>query len=94
MASRQVEVQRPDWSRKLPRPLTIPGVMRLEALLDVRELLRQFSDEHNSRSRWRYVERQITDAAASGDVSSASAALRMVMILEGMEWQEELDLKE
>ena len=31
--------RRPDWSLKLPRTLTIPRVMKLKTLDDVRELV-------------------------------------------------------
>jgi hypothetical protein len=32
-------VSRPDWSLPLPRPLTIPTVMKLSTLADVRDLV-------------------------------------------------------
>ena len=34
-------VSRPDWSRPLPRPLTIPEVMKLATLDDVRVLMQK-----------------------------------------------------
>jgi len=32
-------MSRPDWSRPLPRPLTIPTVMKLSTLVEVRDLV-------------------------------------------------------
>ena len=32
-------MSKPDWSRPLPRPLTIPTVMKLSTLADVRDLV-------------------------------------------------------
>jgi len=79
---------RPDWSRKLPRPLTIRGVMQLKTLGDVEALIRQLPAEHRRRSSWRYVEAAITDAARGDDVAGALAALRMVLMFECIVWNE------
>jgi hypothetical protein len=78
----------PDWSRKLSRPLTISGATQLKTLADVRELIRHLPDQHRRRPSWRYVEAEITDAACSGDVVGASAALRMVLTFECVVWAE------
>jgi hypothetical protein len=36
---RATKIPRPDWSRKLPRALTIPGIATINTLADVRELM-------------------------------------------------------
>ena len=41
-AYRRAMQKRPDWSRRLPRPLVIPKVMTLTTLADVRELMRHW----------------------------------------------------
>jgi hypothetical protein len=79
---------RPDWSRKLLRPLTISGVTQLKTLADVRELMRHLPAQHRRRPSWRYVKAEITDAARSGDVVGASAALRMALMFECVVWNE------
>jgi hypothetical protein len=38
-------VSRSDWSRPLPRPLTIPTVMHLSTLADVRDLVEKHLPE-------------------------------------------------
>ena len=77
---------RPNWSRALPRPLVIPGVMTLKTLADVRELMRHLPEDRRARSTWRYVAQQLAEAAV-GAASPADAAisLRLALMLENVE---------
>jgi hypothetical protein len=53
---RSVALSRPNWSRRLPRPLKIPTVMMLKTLADVRELIaRHLPAECRERDTWRHV---------------------------------------
>jgi hypothetical protein len=70
----------PDWSRKLPRPVTISGVMQLKTL--------DLPAQDHRRPSWRYVKAEITDAARSGDVVGASVALWMALMFECVVWNE------
>jgi len=54
--------KRADWSRKLPRSLTIPTVMTLKTLADVRELMRHLPAEHRERPTWRHVAAELEQA--------------------------------
>ena len=67
-------MSRPDWSRPLPRPLTVPTVMKLSTLADVRDLV------------GRHVSSQLA-AAAQGekDLLEICVSLRLVLALEGVE---------
>jgi hypothetical protein len=76
-----------DWSRPLPRPLVIPSVMTLRTLGDVRELMRHLPTEHRSRPTWRHVAAELDKAAASADTADVSTALRMVLMLEKVEFR-------
>ena len=77
---------RPDWSRALPRPLVIPSVMTLRTLADVRELMRHLPEDRRARSTWRYVARQLADAAAgAADPADAAISLRLALMLENVE---------
>src|SRR5271169_4116350 len=67
---------RPNWSRTLPRPLKIPGVMDLKTLADVRTLLGHLPKETRAKSTWRHVEAELKKAGA--DTAQVSIALQMV----------------
>ena len=76
-------MSRPNWQRPLPRPLTVPTVLTLTTLADVRDLLeRHLPAEARERATWRYVANQLAAAAHGGDVNEVAIALRMVLQLE------------
>jgi hypothetical protein len=57
-------LSRPDWSRPLPRPLTIPTVMKLSTLADVRDLVEKHSPaQYRHKPTWRHVSSQLAKAA-------------------------------
>jgi hypothetical protein len=78
----------PNWSRPLPRPLKIPGVMDLHTLADVRTLIGHLPKATRAKDTWQSVERALKKAASSTDTAQVSIALQMVLMLEGVEyWQ-------
>jgi hypothetical protein len=78
----------PNWSRPLPRPLKIPGVMDLNTLADVRTLIGHLPKATRAKDTWQSVERALKKAASSTDTAQVSIALQMVLMLEGVEyWQ-------
>jgi hypothetical protein len=73
----------PDWSRPLPRPLTIPTVVQLKTLADVAQ--------YRHKPTWRHVSAQIAKAAdGEKDLLENCAALRLVLPLEGVESLDEM----
>jgi hypothetical protein len=53
-------VSRLDWSRKLPRPLTIPTVMKLDTLADVRDLVeKHLPEQYRRKPGWRHVSNEM-----------------------------------
>jgi len=76
-----------DWSRPLPRPLTIPKVMTLSTLTDVRALMRHLPKDHGDRPAWRHVAAEIERAAAGVDVIDVFVALRLALSIERVEYR-------
>jgi hypothetical protein len=57
-------LSRPDWSRPLPRHLTIPTVMKLSTLADVRDLVeKHLPAQYRHKPTWRHVSSQLAKAA-------------------------------
>jgi hypothetical protein len=75
----------PDWSRRVPRTLIIPKIVKLRTLADVRELMRHVPADRRELPTWRHVAAVLDDAANGGDVQDASVALRMVLQIERVE---------
>lgn len=76
---------RPDWSRPLPRPLTIPDLLTLETLADVRTLVeKHLPQRHRDRPSWRHVTAELEKAAAGADALDVAVALRLALALEGV----------
>jgi hypothetical protein len=59
--------------------------MTLRTLADVRELIRHLPKERRDFDTWQHVIKTLEQAAHSGDVVDVDVALRMVLILEGVE---------
>ena len=67
--------RRPDWSRRLPQPLTIPEVMDLRTLADVRELLTHLPERCRDKSTWQHVIACLEEAAL--DISRTDACIEV-----------------
>ena len=78
---------RPNWSRPLPRALTIPTIMDLVTLADVQTLLGHLPKATQAKSTWHHVEAALKQAATGGDTTELWAALQMVLMLEGVEYR-------
>jgi hypothetical protein len=79
MSPRPRKRPRPDWSRKLPRPLIIPEVMTLKTLADVRAFLKLLPAEFRQRHTWQRVAADFTNAAHGGNVVDLFVSLGMVL---------------
>jgi hypothetical protein len=67
------------WSTPLPRPITIPQVMTLKTLADVRKLLGHIPRERRELSTWKHVEKTLHECAAGDDPANISVALQIVL---------------
>jgi hypothetical protein len=79
--------KRPNWSRRLPQPLVIPGLMTLATLADVRTLLDHVPVEHREKENWRYVATKLDEAARGASVVEVFAVLRAVLSMEGIAYR-------
>ncbi len=76
---------RPNWSHPLPRPLTIPTVMDLTTLADVRTVIGHPPKATREKSTWQHVVAELDKAAGGADTADVSVALRLVLMLENVE---------
>jgi hypothetical protein len=76
-----------NWSQPLPRPLTIPTVMKLSTLADVRDLVeKHLPASYRHKATWRHVSSEIAKAAqGEKDLLEICVSLRLVLALEGVE---------
>ena len=79
-------MSRQDWSRPLPQPLVIPGVMMLKTLADVRTLIeRHLPAETRKKDTWLHVASCLAAAARGADATDVAVALLMALSMEGVE---------
>ena len=75
----------PNWSRYLPQRIVIPTVTTLTTLADVRVLMENLPGHHRDSPIWRHIGAQLEQAAAGVDVVDLGIALRLALMLEGLE---------
>jgi hypothetical protein len=79
-------LRRPNWSRELPKTLVIPRVMTLRTLADVRRLVEHhLPAAYREKPSWQHVAKELEKAARNGNAVEVSAALSMVLAMEGVE---------
>jgi hypothetical protein len=85
--------RRPDFSRKLPRPLVIydgrKPLMRLTKLMDVRKLIGRLPADRKGFVTWQYVKEQLNHAARGADPIDVCIAVRMVLMMERIDCRPE-----
>jgi hypothetical protein len=70
------------WSTPLPRPITIPKVMKLKTLDDVRNLINHIPEERRASPSWQHVETTLQACAAGDHSANISVALKLVLLAE------------
>jgi len=76
-----------NWSRPLPQRIVIPTVATLATLADVRVLIEHLPSDHRDDPAWRHIAAQLEQAATGVEVVDLGIALRMALMLEGLEYQ-------
>ena len=76
-----------DWSRPLPLTIIIPTVTTLKTLADVRVLIQHLPQDRREKPTWQHITVQLEQAAAGVDVVDLGIALRLALMLEGLECQ-------
>lgn len=80
---------RPNWSRPLPRALSIVDdgkeFLRLTTLADVRDFLNRVPKERLQFDTWQAVSQRLDTASAGGSIDDLPTALQMLLMLEGVE---------
>ena len=76
--------KRSDWSRRLPRPLTIPGIMTLATLADVRTLIEKYFPHCRDRTITRHVADRLAEAACGDDAASVTVPLMIILAMESV----------
>jgi hypothetical protein len=79
-------MRRAAWSAPLPQPITIPDVITLKTLADVRKLLSHLPKERRRLSTWQYVETTLRACAEGEDTMSISVTLQLVLQIEGVQY--------
>ena len=81
---------RPNWSRRLPRPLVIATVIHLSTLAEVRALIdRHLPPQTRNKPTWRYVRKKLDEAAHGGNMMDVATALQIALKFEGVEYRPE-----
>ena len=76
-----------DWSRPLPLTIIIPTVATLKTLADVHVLIQHLPEDRREKPTWQHITAQLEQAAAGVDVVDLGIALRLALMLEGLECQ-------